>query len=233
MKKIVLMLVSACLLWLTGCQEDKIDLYHGDHYIRIIKNLTSDSTTVAFLLAPGATELDSMLIVETAGLAYPIEKLYKISVDKQLTTAIEGKHFKLPEKTTFKAGQNRDTIPIKFCRTADMKDQSFRLVLRVEENENFKLGQIQYQYKVFLVHDKISQPAWWTTDVSYSYLGSYSDLKYQYFIDVTGIADLTDATYSELRVYALKLKYWLEEQKQNGHTILEVNGDEMVVPMNG
>jgi hypothetical protein len=233
MKKIIFILVSACLLCLSGCREDKIDLYHGDHYIRIIKNLTQDSTTVAFLLAPGATELDSMMIVETAGLAYPVEKSYKISVDKQFTTAVEGQHYKLPEKTGFKAGQNRDTLAIKFYRTADMKNQTFRLVLRVEENENFKLGQIQYQYKVFLVHDKISQPAWWTADISASYLGPYSDLKYQYFINVTGIADLTGATPSELRIYALKLKYWLEEQRINGNMILEVNGDEMVVPMNG
>jgi hypothetical protein len=174
-----------------------------------------------------------MLIVETAGLAYPVEKSYKISVDKQLSTAIEGQHYKLPEKTAFKAGQNRDTLTIKFYRTADMKNQSFRLVLRVEENENFKLGQIQYQYKVFLVHDKISQPAWWTASVSTSFLGAYSNLKYQYFIDVTGIADLTGASTSELRIYALMLKYWLEQQKQNGHTVLEENGDEMVLPVNG
>jgi hypothetical protein len=234
MKKILLIFAGICLLALPGCQEDKVDLYSGEHYIRFIKNLTLDSTTVAFLFAPGKTELDSTLIVETTGLSYPDEKTYKISVDRQFTTAVEGTHFKLPDKTAFKAGAVRDTLAVKFFRTEDMKSHIYRLVLRVEENENFKLGQLQYQYKVFLIHDNISQPGWWTASVSTSYLGAYSDLKYQYFIDVTGVADLTGASMSELRIYALQLKYWLEEQKQlTGSPVLEANGDEMKVPMNG
>jgi hypothetical protein len=234
MKKIILILVSVCSIWLFSCQEDKIDLYSGDHYIRFIKNLTTDSSTVAFLFAPGATELDSLLIVETAGLPFSEYKDYKIVIDRSFSTAVEGKHFNLPAKTSFKPGTMRDTLAIKFYRTEDMKNETFRLVLRLEPNETFKAGQIQYQYKVFLVHDKISQPSWWTTAVSTSYLGAYSDLKFQYFIDVTGIADLTGATPSELRVNALKLKYWLEEQKLlNGSPVLEANGNEMTVPING
>jgi hypothetical protein len=127
----------------------------------------------------------------------------------------------------------RDTLPVTFYRTAEMKTRSFRLVLRVEENEAFKPGQLQYQYKVFIVHDKIARPDWWTA--AEPYLGPYSDLKYQKFIDVTGIADMTGATLSELRVRALQLKYWLEEYKaeHGGIPMIEVNGDEMTVPING
>ncbi|MDR3245521.1 MAG: DUF4843 domain-containing protein [Prevotellaceae bacterium] len=233
MKKIILILAGVCLLWLQGCKEDEIDLYSGDHYIRFIKDLTTDSTTVAFLFAPGASELNAPLVVEAAGIAYPVEKEYKISIDRQFTTAVEGRHFRLPDNTTFKAGAMRDTLAIKFLRTEDMATQSFRLVLRVEANESFKLGQLEYQYMVFLVHDKISQPEWWTTAISTSYMGTYSDRKYQYFIEVTGIVDLTGATPSEIRAHALKFKYWLEEQRQKNNTILEENGNEMTVPVAG
>jgi hypothetical protein len=235
MKREIIMLLAAASLGLSSCQEAEIPLYSGGNHIQFVKNLTVDSTTVAFLLAPGATELDSFLIVKTTGLGYPVETPYKISVDRQFTTAVEGTHFKLPTMTTFKPGAMRDTLPVTFYRTVDMKTNAFRLVLRVEENEAFKLGQLQYQYAVFVVHDKIAQPDWWTTAVSTSYLGPYSDKKYQKFIDVTGIADMTGATPSELRVRALQLKYWLEEYKaeHGGIPMTEDNGDEMKVPISG
>jgi hypothetical protein len=234
MKKEIIMLLTATLLGLSSCQEAEIQLYSWENYIQFVKNLTTDSTTIAFLMAPGATELDSFLIVKTTGLGYPKETPYKISVDRQFTTAVEGTHFKLPDKTTFKAGAMRDTIPVTFYRTADMKTRSFRLVLRVEENEAFKPGQLQYQYKVFIVHDNISQPAWWNWDVIGYYLGAYSDLKYQTFINVTGIADMTGATRSELRIRALELKYWLEQYKvDHGIPMTDENGGEMTVPING
>jgi hypothetical protein len=235
MKRKIMMLLAASSFGLSSCQEETIPLYSGENYIQFVKNLRTDSTIVAFLAAPGATELDSFLIVKTTGLGYPVETPYKISVDRQFTTAIEGTHFKLPEKMTFKSWAMRDTLPVTFYRTADMKTNSFRLVLRVEENDAFKPGQVQYQYKVFVVHDKIAQPTWWTVSITRSYLGPYSDLKYQKFIEATGIADMTGATPSELRVRALQLKYWLEEYKtlNNGRPMLEVNGDEMTVPVNG
>jgi hypothetical protein len=235
MKREIILLLAIALLGLSSCQEAEIPLYSGENYIQFVKNPTTDSTTVSFLMAPGATELDSFLIVKTTGSGYPTETPYKISVDRQFTTAVEGTHFKLPTTTTFKAGAMRDTLPVTFYRTADMKTTAFRLVLRVEENDAFKPGQLQYQYKVFIVHDKIARPDWWTADVSNYYFGPYSDKKYQQFIDVTGIADMTGATLSELRVRALQLKYWLEEYKasNNGFPMLEVNGDEMTVPING
>ncbi|MDR1274130.1 MAG: DUF4843 domain-containing protein [Odoribacteraceae bacterium] len=233
MKKEIITLLAAALLGLSSCQEAGIPLYSGENYIQVVKNLTVDSTTVAFLLAPGATELDSFLIVKTTGSGYPGETPYEISIDRQLTTAVEGTHFKLPTTTAFKPGAMRDTLPVTFYRTPDMKTRSFRLVLRVEENEAFKPGQLQYRHKVFVMHDKIARPDWWTAATTY--LGVYSDLKYQTLIDATGVADLTGASPSEMRVRALQLKYWLEEYKatHDGRPLTEENGDEVTVPING
>ncbi|MDR0765552.1 MAG: DUF4843 domain-containing protein [Odoribacteraceae bacterium] len=226
--------ITALLFLLAACQEAEIPLYNGGNNVQFVKNLARDSTTVAFLLAPGQVEIDSVFIVKTTGLGYPEETPYKISVDRQFTTAIEGTHFQLPGKTTFKPNAMRDTTSVKFYRTPDMKTNSFRLVLRLEGNEFFRVGQGEYLYKVFVVHDKIARPAWWTESVSSTYLGTYSDLKYQKFIDVTGIADLTGASASEIRVRSLQLKYWLEEYKiANGEPFRENNGDEMKVPISG
>ncbi|MDR0544433.1 MAG: DUF4843 domain-containing protein [Odoribacteraceae bacterium] len=222
------------ILLLAACREAEIPLYSGGNNIQFVKNLARDSTTVAFLLAPGQTEVDSAFIVKTTGPGYPTETPYRITVDRQFTTAVEGTHFKLPDKTTFQPNAMRDTSFVTFYRAPDMKTASFRLVLRVEENDFFRPGQGEYRYKVFVVHDKIAQPAWWNSSVSTTYLGPYSDLKYQKFIDVTGIADLTGASASETRIYSLQLKYWLEEYKAtNNEPFREENGDEMKVPISG
>jgi hypothetical protein len=232
MKNNITLLLS--LLLLVACQEADIPLYSGGNNIQFVKNLTKDSTVIAFLLAPGKTAIDSPLIVKTTGVGYPREMPYKITIDHQLSSAIEGTHFSLPEKTAFKANAMRDTTLVTFYRTPDMKTNSFRLVLRVEENDSFRPGQVQYTYKVFVVHDKIAQPDWWDANVSTSYLGAYSNKKYQTFIDVTGVADLSSSTPGETRAYALQLKYWLERYKlENNMPFIEDNGDEMTVTANG
>jgi hypothetical protein len=233
MKKIATLIAFTC--WLVACREAEIPVYHGDNYIQFVKNLATDSTTVTFLYAPAATELHSELVVKMTGAPALEEQPYTLSIDRQFTTAEEGVHFRLPDKTAFKAGAMRDTLSITFCRVPEMKTRTFRLVLRVGANNHFLPGQREYQYKVFLVHDKISKPEWWDRRVEQLYLGTYSDLKFQHFIEVTGGGDMTGASASEIRINALKLKYWLEEWKfeHDGEPVREVNGDEMTVPVIG
>jgi hypothetical protein len=235
MRNKIIMLLFTAASCLAGCQEAEIPLYSGGNHIQFVKDMATDSTTIAFLLEPGKTELEVPLIVKTTGLGYPVETPYKIYIDSRFTTAVEGTHFKMPATTTFKPGAMRDTLPITFYRTADMKTNTYRLVLQIEANDAFQLGQLEYLYMVFLVHDKISRPAWWQeyAVIEWRYLGPYSDAKYEYFIEATGVSDLTGATASEIRAYTLQFKYWLIDQKNAGHPALEANGDEITVPLVG
>lgn len=221
------LILCGCIL---GCHEEDIPKYYGSNHIQFVKDLTKDSTTVSFLYAPEATELDSFLIVKMTGRPYLQDMEYKISVDRKFTDMEEGTHYKLPENTFFKTGQLRDTLPITFYRTEEMKKKAFRLVLRVETNETFLTGQTEYCYKVFVVHDMISQPGWWTKEVTDFYLGTYSDTRYRYFLEATEGVDLTKATTSEIRAYALMFKYWIERQDK---PITEDNGDKITLPVNG
>jgi hypothetical protein len=235
MKIYAIILTCIAALWLTGCQEEEIKVYSGENYIQFVKNPNVDSTTVAFLFVPGATELDSFVIVRMIGAGYPVETPYVISVDREQSTAIEGTHFKLPEKTAFRPGAMRDTIAIKFYRVPEMKTSSFRLVLRLEANETFTPGQYLYRYQNFVVNDKTSKPVWWDASVERQYLGAYSDLKFEHFIVATDGVDLTGAPDYEIWLNAVKFKYWLEEQKRlnGGRPLLDENGSEMTVPVNG
>ncbi len=236
MNKQIILILSVCFVCLAACKEDTIDTYSGANYVQFSTSY-ADSLTIAFLLAPGKNSIDSSLVITMSGLANQTAMSYKIVVNTQLSTAIEGVHFALPSATAFKQGAYMDTIPVTFYRTDDMRTKEYRLVLQLVSNENFMVGQENYLYKIFRINDKITQPAWWTTtgtlNVKDTYLGVYSDKKYEYFIAVTGVADLTNATASEMRMYALQFKYWLAAKKAADETVLEDNGNEMTVTVIG
>ena len=236
MKKIIISLLSITFLWCLSCQEDTIDTYDptGVNYVQFAR-AGQDSMTVSFALSPSSVlTLDSLVLVRMSSLPYSDGRSYKIVVDPEFTTAQEGVHFRLPATTSFKAGEVTDSLAITFLRHPDMKNNRFRLVLRIEKNEHFGVGQIDFLYKVIWVHDQLSQPAWWTTSIANSYLGAYSDKKFQFLIDVTEVSDLTDATPSVLRVTALQLKYYLEAAAAAGNPVYdEANNEYMSVPVSG
>jgi hypothetical protein len=238
MKYKITTLLLAAVACLAGCNEEEIPLYSGGNHLQFVKNILADSTTVAFLLYQGKAEVDAPVIVKTTGAGYPVETSYKISVDREHSTAIEGTHFRMPTTTSFKPGATRDTTAITFIRVPAMKTDAFRLVLRVEANGAFTPGQEEYRHFVFVVHDKIAPPDWWVAPTAFRirdyYLGTYSDRKYEKFIEVTGVADLTGATPSELRVLSLQLKYWLDAyEAEHGEPYREENGDPMTVRVKG
>lgn len=76
--------------------------------------------------------------------------------------------------------------------------------------------------------DNISKPEWWDDRITNHFLGEYSNAKYSYFIMSTGISDLSDLDFTELRKLALEFKSdlllhpeWTEE-----------NGDPIIVAVN-
>ena len=232
--KVLLFCVFSWLGCIFGCNEEDIPLYGDQNYIQFVKDLSIDSTTIAFFYAPQATSIDSFVIVKMTGRAYSQDMEYSIVVDSNLTTMQEGIHYKLPSKTYFKATQLRDTFPVTFYKRQELQEHALRLVLRVRSNENFQQGQMEYNYKVFIAHDIISRPSWWTDEISTNYLGDYSDDKYRYFIQVNEGIDFIEISQSEIRAYALKLKYWLEEQKiATGKPITDEHGNEITVTVNG
>jgi hypothetical protein len=230
MKNNVIIILTLLVAGLAGCREEKVQVYDGDNYIQFVKHATVDSTIIPFLFSPGKMEVDSPLIVKIVGRGHAAETPYSINIDTELTTAVEGTHFILPGRTAFKAGALRDTLAIKFLRTTDMKMNSFRLVLRLEATDDFVLGEPRCHYYTFVVHDQVSRPVWWEEwgIVESYYLGEYSDRKFEYFIEATGVADLSEATDNEIWLYSLRFKYWLQEQENDGNLILDDWGDPMI-----
>lgn len=124
-------------------------------------------------------------------------------------------------------------------RTENLKaGNEVTLTIRLIPNENFGIAEYMGQSddtwttesvtaKVTF-SDNISKPEWWDDRITNHFLGEYSNAKYSYFIMSTGISDLSDLDFTELRKLALEFKSdlllhpeWTEE-----------NGDPIIVAVN-
>lgn len=230
--KTYIFLIAGFVFLLSGCQKTELTVYGTDNYIQF-SNLVKDSVTFPFLFYPGEDEVLFPVPVELAGQSLSANMAYKLVVDEKYSTAIAGFHFDLPDNIVFHAGKYKDTCLIKLIRTPDLKTTEVKLVLRLEGNENFKLGQQDYSMMIIRINDRLVKPEWWNNRVTTYYLGNYSDLKYELFIQETGVADFTGKSESELRTYALKFKYYLQKEKQAGRVVKEKDGKEMEVKVLG
>ncbi len=217
-----------------SCSEEKIMRYNpSENYIRFT-NAYQDSVRVSFVNYPTENSFEVKLPVEITGNALASALDYEVVVDTDMSTGIENTHFSL-ERLTFGAGVFSDTLRVKLNRTADMKEDEFRIVLRLKDNVNFTVIPSDNDYAIVRVSDKISQPDWWDRGIVNNYLGVYSDDKYTLFIIVTNQTDLSEASPAEKRAYALQFKYWLEDQEKAGVT--EYNGIKLAditdVPVKG
>jgi hypothetical protein len=226
-----LALLSTTILF--SCGKSDLPVYNADNYIQFI-GTPQDSVVVAFVFHPGASELKVPFGAIMSGRPYSTESAYKIGVDSRKTTAVEGVHYQMPDKTSFKPGEVDDTAYVTFFRTPEMETQAFTLVLKVEESESFLPGDATMQSKTFVVHDMLAQPDWWNDDIIKNYLGAFSVKKFRLMVEHTGVADLTDATVSEKRACAIQLKYYLQREKEAGRAVWDDElSQEMTVPVRG
>lgn len=175
-----------------SCSEEKIMRYNApENYIRFTSTY-QDSVRVSFVNYPTASSFEVKLPVEIVGNVLASALDYEVVVDKDMSTGIEGTHFSL-ERVTFGAGVFSDTLRMKLNRTADMKKDEFRIVLRLKDNGNFTVIPSDNDYAIVRVSDKISQPDWWDRGIINDYLGTYSDDKYTLFIIVTNQTDLSES----------------------------------------
>ncbi len=228
MKKYLLIPVVATgllMICMPGCRKSEIMTYRSGQYLQFGVNV-EDTTEFSFLFHPGVQSFDFPLPLEVSGAPLPSDAEYRIVVDTEHSTAIEGTHFTLPASSdmVFRTGHVKDTCHLTLLRKPDMQTSTFRIVLRIERNGNFEVGQRDYLVNVLKVSDKIAQPAWWNDRVEQYYLGGYSDKKYQLFMDVTGTGDLTDWNDSRIRAITMDFTNYLRYEKSQGREVFEANG---------
>lgn len=226
MKQNIILLITAIFTTIlsTGCEEQELTTYNGDYFVQFEKK-TADSTNFSFMFYPGKDYIDYPIPLQLVGIASDKNMTYKITVDTKSTTATS-QHYSVAEQQIFHAGRYIDTLYVRLNNTADLKQKKVRLELHIESTSDLKVGKIEQSVAIFWISNTVTKPLWWNSDIDTYYLGEYSNKKYELFIQVTGVFDLTDMDASLKRSYALQLKEYLSE-----HPTLDENNQYIEVPV--
>ena len=104
-------------------------------------------------------------------------------------------------------------------------------MIRLETTSDLAIGKLENSVAILQFSNPVDRPEWWDSNVEQYYLGTYSQKKFVLFLQVTE-ADLTGASDSEKRAYALEFKQYLIDHRGEPETIDE-NGQPMTVPVLG
>lgn len=211
-----------------SCTKEKIATYNEstkDRYI-YFKLEETDSSDVSFYSYPGQTSIDYPVVVKSTGYSTKAQT-YSVRAIPEYTTA-DASDFSLPETFTFRPESAVDTFYVRLNYSSKLDHEKFRIVLELEDTDDFKLGMTESRVAIIWFHNNIVRPDWWTSAVSSYYMGNYSEAKYKLFLEVVKV-DLDGADNSLIRHYALVFKRYLEERKAAGNPALEDDGTEMKV----
>ena len=249
MKKYII-LVFVFIGILTSCEEKGVAEYSDDSlYVSFVADATKDSVVLSFRAYP-AGEVTWEIPVKAVGLWARENREYTISVDEERTT-LPADLYKLPEKCVFHAGQAQDTIEIVLYNGSILAEKAYRLVLKIDENDEVKEGELNYRRAIFQVSDKLERPEWWTVlngGAGYAnfyniaetyYLGTYSEVKYIMFLEELAKDNVVfdGENTAILKKYSLRLKYRVQEYNDDpanaGKPLCDENDNPIVVPVVG
>ena len=211
---LLVLLAAACK------QEDPI-AFIGDQRVQLQDTVTIRHT---FVYSEASVQRDTVRVnVNTIGDVSDRERRVKLAQETEyileITTtptgqvdtqrierpgaAIPGVHY-LPlddpaaiALAVVKPGAVSARIPIVLLRDPSLKSADYRLRLRLEESDDFKIGEKNRTAILIIISDRLVQPSFWDINVNYNF-GRYSVRKHQFMIDVSG--EKIDNEWYETRV---------------------------------
>lgn len=213
MKKTIAILAAAAALFTTACNTSEILAPTDQRYIYISYPENDNPVfNFSFVSTPRPTATIAVPI-KFAGrpLAEDLAFAVKVESGNAETTLKEGEEYEFPE-FVFRKGNFLDTIFVTVHRTERMESAVYNLKFSLESNGNFHATQTGALAAELRVTAQISQPSWWNQNVVDFYLGKYSDKKFGLFSQHIFGEDYGELDDNEKRFYALKFKYWLENQ---------------------
>ncbi len=236
MKKYILWTLAAfCFV---ACAEDEIKPYHGEQYIYFSQLMNTEDEnekengymSVSFNNYPTDDELTVKIGLGLIGGPFSEDAPYQVEVveesgEEDSTPNALPENYRLPTNPTFKAGAVSDTLEVVLVKTDALKE-NVKLCLKLVPNEYFRGTLKQYEQIKIVFNNVISQPEWWTSEVTRVYLGAYSRRKYEEFVKCTGVTDFGALTTAEKRAFALQFKYYIAQ-----NNIMDVDDEGNEFPM--
>lgn len=250
---------------LTSCNEDEIPTFDTDDagiyfqnggQTRFYVNIDAYNDSTAFSFSECGDEVkDSVLSarIRTLGKVRDYDRKVRIVVDTEHSTAIEGKHYVVNFDTVcIKAGQSEAMVGVRFLRDASLKTEQVRLVIKVEDNENFKVpfevqkntnvyydsgDTIRANAFVFEVNEFYAEPMLWMM-FGESSVGKWSIKKQRLMselFDITAYDWSLDGwrngdgkvQYKTFTYFAVKLRIYLQSMADAGTPVREEDGSFM------
>jgi hypothetical protein len=233
-KSNILLCAIAVITLAAGCKKSELTQFDQPDMIYIYKdafNTKRDSATSSFAIRSNSLHTDTVKVpVRIMGAAKNIAREVKLGAIAAGTTAIEGTHYEfLPY--TIPAGAYSADLPVVIKRTTDLKTREFTLQLQILESKDFKPGvpnsqvtgsfagaSLQYLIKI---NDFLTMPSNW--NILASFFGNYSQVKYKFIIDVTGIAEFSYGFQGAIIAYG-EMQYYQALCKRKLAEYVAVNG---------
>lgn len=226
MKKNRFAISTALIVTLMGCSRDYIDVFPEERYIQFTTSVT-DTIPVSFFFYPNQDQIQYPLPVQLVGQMLEENFQFRIAVDEEASTA-RSEHYALPEQFLFSAGMTIDTVYLTVNKTPEMDESTFQLALQIVATNEALPGQSAFTRKVLRLNNMTSRPAWWDSTMENQLLGAYTDRKFQLFIEVTGVSDLSLYDSYQQREFMLQFKYYLIAMRDAGTPVLEADGTDML-----
>ena len=264
---ILFALISFPFLW--SCDKKEIPVFASDDagiYFQRLTNAVYGSTTeyygdsTDFSFAGTNAYYTSHVLyapVLTMGKVVDYDRPFKVVVDMEETTAVEGKDFEIElDSLVIKAGTSKAEVPVRIIRTDTLLEKTLRIVLRLQENEHFKCyletykntnlytakgEQISGVRYVFTFNEMYTQPNFWKNYAEKDYFGEWTAKKYQVVNQVCGLTpiDWQYANYygykmqsARLPFFARTVRIYLQEQADAGNPVTDSDGKYMQLAPN-
>ena len=257
----IFIFLSACFL-LGACQKNEIMLFDREEagvyfqfggQTRLYINSEAYSDSLSFSFSRYSDALQDTILetrIRTMGKVRDYPRPIALSVDTELTTAVEGVHYEADfEHAVIPAGEAELMFPVRFFRTADMMDNKIQLVLKLEENEYFKIyfteqnnTNVYYgtETKImadrfrFVVSEIYTEPGYWS--FAEDAFGTWSVAKFRFVNEVCEIPveDWNRGGYDDSKVqagrfpiYGLMVQRELQALADAGTPVMDDDGSYM------
>lgn len=264
---ILFALISFPFLW--SCDKKEIPVFASDDagiYFQRLTNAVYGSTTeyygdsTDFSFAGTNAYYTSHVLyapVLTMGKVVDYDRPFKVVVDMEETTAVEGKDFEIElDSLVIKAGTSKAEVPVRIIRTETLLEKTLKIVLRLQENEHFKCyletykntnlytakgEQISGVRYVFTFNEMYTQPNFWKNYAEKDYFGEWTAKKYQVVNQVCGLTpiDWQYANYygykmqsARLPFFARTVRIYLQDQADAGNPVTDSDGKYMQLAPN-
>ena len=263
MKWKIILFVSSLTLVFCACEKQDISVFttndSGIYFQRVTSYIYNSTTeyygdSVAYSFASAKASVKSVVLsatIRTMGKVVDYDRPFKVVVDQEGTTAIEGKHYEVNLDTVVvPAGKSTAYVRVRFFRTDDMMEKAVRLAIRLEDNEYFKCYFPEYKNTnaysatgvmihgdefVFSLSEMYTEPWYWSM-FGDGFFGNWTPKKFLVVNSVCGLsaADWDNAGYAGAKIqygrfnfFTTTVQKYLQEQADAGTPELDSDGSYM------